>query len=264
MSGEFQQRVQGILIGLAAGDRNGGPIRMAVRLAESLADQRRFDHEDILNRYLAWWQEGAFDTGPISAKVFELVSSGIPHREAVVRVHTACGGFTAGCNPAHRSSPLAMAAFLPDDQLADLASQEAALTHGDPLAGDVAAATVGLCRALVRETNWATALRQAATGRREQTRAALEQNQAAPRDTGGFAPEVLRAAIFFVSAHTNFTDALQAALKFAGPANYCPVLVGAIAGARWGVTDIPAKMLAHCHILQRVQVVGETLASFWE
>jgi ADP-ribosylglycohydrolase len=48
-------RVRGILIGLAAGDRNGGPIRMAVHLAESLAEKGRFDAEDVFGRYLAWW-----------------------------------------------------------------------------------------------------------------------------------------------------------------------------------------------------------------
>lgn len=31
-----KDRCGGVLLGLAAGDRNGGPIQMAVRLAESL------------------------------------------------------------------------------------------------------------------------------------------------------------------------------------------------------------------------------------
>ena len=60
---ETRDRIRGVLLGLAAGDRNGGPIRMAVRLAESLSERRRFDPEDILSRYLAWWRDGAFDTG---------------------------------------------------------------------------------------------------------------------------------------------------------------------------------------------------------
>ena len=30
--GEIRDRVRGVLVGLAAGDRNGAPIRMAVRL----------------------------------------------------------------------------------------------------------------------------------------------------------------------------------------------------------------------------------------
>jgi ADP-ribosylglycohydrolase len=51
-------------------------------------------------------------------------------------------GLAAGCNPAHRTAPLAMATFLDDDVLADCALREAALTHAHPLAGDVAAAAL--------------------------------------------------------------------------------------------------------------------------
>jgi hypothetical protein len=45
---------RGVLVGLAAGDQNGGPIRMAVRLAESLLDCGDFDVAHILERYLRW------------------------------------------------------------------------------------------------------------------------------------------------------------------------------------------------------------------
>ena len=52
MSGtSVQDRCRGVLLGLAAGDRNGGPIRMAVRLAESLLGCGGFDPADILERY---------------------------------------------------------------------------------------------------------------------------------------------------------------------------------------------------------------------
>ena len=113
--GESQDRVRGVLVGLAAGDRNGGPVRMAVRLAESLIERQRFDPEDLLDRYLGWWRAGAFDTGPTTAEVLRLVDAGVPNAVAVVRVHEASGGLTAGCNPAHRCPPLAMASSLPDD-----------------------------------------------------------------------------------------------------------------------------------------------------
>src|SRR5215213_11389455 len=80
-------RVRGVLLGLAAGDLIGGPLRMAVWLAESLVERRRFDPDDILGRYLAWWREGAFDTGPVAAGVFSLVASGVPVGSAAARVH---------------------------------------------------------------------------------------------------------------------------------------------------------------------------------
>ncbi len=89
--GEFRDRIRGVLIGLATGDRNGGPIRMAIRLAESLSDRRRYEPEDILARYRAWWRDGAFDTGPTAATVLGLIEGGMEPAEAVERVHEQAG-----------------------------------------------------------------------------------------------------------------------------------------------------------------------------
>ena len=48
-----QDRVMGVLIGLAAGDRIGGPLRMAIRVAESLSEQGYFDVHDIGKKIVA-------------------------------------------------------------------------------------------------------------------------------------------------------------------------------------------------------------------
>ena len=61
------------------------------------------------------------------------------------------------------------------------------------------------------------------------------------RLTRSFAPDVLTAAYHLVEKANTFASSLEAALMFAGPANYCPVLVGSIGGARWGFECIPAK-----------------------
>ena len=57
--------------------------------------------------------------------------------------------------------------------------------------------------------------------------------------------------------------ALTTSLTFAGPANYCPVLVGSIGGARWGAGGIRAEHLAHCRDLTRVEKAGNVLAPGW-
>jgi ADP-ribosyl-[dinitrogen reductase] hydrolase len=248
-----EDRCRGVLVGLAAGDCIGGPLRMAVRLAESLFDCGNFNPSDILRRYLAWWREGAFDTGPVSDRALELVASGISVQEATAQVHRDAGGMTAGCNPAHRSPPLAMCAAVADDDLAGCVIAEARLTHFDPLAGQVAAAATGLCRALVRGDGWDVALRQASGF------AASD----GPGSNGGFAPDVLRAALHFVGSSARFSEALDRSLVFAGPSNYCPVLVGAVAGARWGASAIPPSALAHVDIFPRVRAAAEALAAGW-
>src|SRR5262249_46499203 len=103
-----EDRCRGVLVGLAAGDRIGGPSRMALRLAESLVETGRFDAADVLGRYLAWWGQGAFDTGPVSARALALVAAGMPVQEATAQAHREFGGLPAGGDPAHRPPPPAM------------------------------------------------------------------------------------------------------------------------------------------------------------
>lgn len=250
---DAQDRCRGVLIGLAAGDLIGGPVRMAVRLAESLSDLDTFDPADVFGRYLGWWREGAFDTGPVADSVLALVAAGVPIRAATERVHRETGGRTAGCNPAHRAAPLAMSAGIADADLAACAMAEAGLTHHDPLAGEVSAAVTTLCRALIRGAEWDRAV-QAAGG----------FGGDIPDDTGGYAPEVYRAAVYFVGTSAGFAEALERSVGFAGASNYCPVLAGAIGGARWGAAAVPLTALAHVGVLlPRVRAVADALAAGW-
>jgi ADP-ribosylglycohydrolase len=84
-----------------------------------------------------------------------------------------------------------------------------------------------------------------------------------PGNNGGFAPDVLWAALHFAGTSACFADALERSLAFAGSANYCPVLVGAIAGARWGASAIPHPALAHVAILPKVEATAKALAAEW-
>jgi ADP-ribosylglycohydrolase len=146
-------RCRRVLLGLAAGDLNGGPTRMALRLADSLLDCGGFDAADISRRYVQWWRVDAVDTGPTSGRVLQRIADGMIPEVAAETVDRDRQGLTAGCNPAHRAPPLAMAGFLPDERLMAFARHEAALTHKHPIAGDVSAAVVVLCRTLPR-TAW--------------------------------------------------------------------------------------------------------------
>ncbi len=259
----ISNRVAGVLLGLAAGDRNGGPLQMALCLAESLIERRGFDRDDIAARYVDWWKHGGFDTGPIAGSVFEAVAHGKGFDEASAQVHESCQGFTAGCNPTHRATPLAMAVSLRDDAICHEAIGEASLTHRHPLAGDVSAAAVAICRALIRGADWSRSLGIASSGRTDVTQAALLAKADDQLRRGGFAPDVLAAAVFFVDSSPDLPSALDGALKFAGPANYCPVLVGSIGGARWGARAVGESLLAHCQSLPRVEAAAEKLASQW-
>ena len=239
---------------------HGGP---SDGIPEYLIDRGTFDVADIRTRYLDWWHNGAFDTGPTAARVFGLVDGGLSFEAAAQQVHAETGGQTAGCNPAHRSTPLAMLPDLDTEKLADYVQAEAVLTHFHPLSADVATAVVLVCHRLVRGASWEDALESGRMGRLPEMKNALEIQPIDPLNRGGFAPDVLAAAIHFVENGKTLDGALDASLQFAGPANYCPVIVGSLGGARWGAPSIAPRHLAHCDILPRVRSAAEKLASRW-
>lgn len=260
----MRHRVTGMLFGLAAGDRNGGPVRMALELAEALVEAGGFDPERVFARYLAWWEAGGFDTGPVAEQVFRLAAEGCPREEAVRRVDSELGGRTAGCNPLHRVAPLAAAAAVPEESLADAARAEAGLTHLHPLAQDGAAAVAVLCRSLALGRPWQEALGDAAASARlPETAAAIGGAAEGPAGAGGYAPEVLQTALHFVGRHRSLEDALASAIGYAGPANYCPVLVGAIGGARWGVDEGLLARFPPTVPVERLERLAGALAAGW-
>jgi ADP-ribosyl-[dinitrogen reductase] hydrolase len=249
------------LLGLVAGDRNGGPQRLALRLAESLVARQRFEPEDVLERYLQWWRAGGFDTGPIAAAVFGLVEQGMRPQQAVRLVDQMTRGRTAGVGAAHRIAPLGALQTVPTPQVLEAARREARLTHAHPLAGWVSAAVALLVRRLVEGADLEAALSAAAA---DLQRAALAEGDgqaecvveilqagaagALPVERarpGGYAPETLAAALGFLTRHQGFEAALGDSIAFAGGANYAPVLVGTLAGARQGAAGIPEHWLAH-------------------
>jgi ADP-ribosyl-[dinitrogen reductase] hydrolase len=261
---EILNRAKGIFFGLAAGDRIGGPLRMALQVAESLIHCNGFIVEDIANRYLEWWRQEGFDTGQTSDMVFQRVSFGQSFNRAARQLHEETNGYTAGCNPAHRAAPLAMYAKLGDSDLANAAIADAGLTHHHPLAGDVSAAVVTLCRVLVRGYSWSKALDIARQNRMPQTRAALTDSPKGMLDAGGFAPDVLAAAVHFVGANSQFSSALREAVNFAGPSNYCPVLAGAIGGARWGASNVANDLIGqNKDLMPRISEIAEIFAAGW-
>lgn len=125
----YQDRVAGLLIGLAAGDENGGPTEMALRLAQSLLSCGRYDPDDVFARYLEWHRQGSYDTGTVACQVFDLAVAGLPAEAAARQVDIGLGGMTAGCNPAHRAGVLAMASWLSADELVEAARREARPTQ---------------------------------------------------------------------------------------------------------------------------------------
>ena len=138
-----------ILEGLTKGDQIGGPTQLAKILCESIKSCKSFDKDDLTKRYLKWWENDAFDTGPTYASVFSKIVMGTDPDEAVRQTHKEFDQNTAGCGPAHRCAPLAGFMNIPSTRLISIARQEALITHQHPDAGNGSALVVMICRLLL-------------------------------------------------------------------------------------------------------------------
>jgi ADP-ribosylglycohydrolase len=258
---DIGDRIRGALLGLAAGDRIGGPTAMAMRLLEGVVARGSCDVDETRGRYLAWHRAEGFDQGPTSARVLDLLAGGCAPALAVARVDAEAGGLTGGCNPMHRAGPLGAAFVVPDAALAEAARADAAITHAHPLAGEAAAAAASLLRLVLRGVAWDDAASRAADGRDHAIALAMGGWREAPRDRGGFAPVVLHAAMHFAGTASGFDAALSAALAFAGPSNYAPVTAGTFAGARFGARAIAAARIAPVHDKAGLERVARALVA---
>ena len=215
---------ENIMAGINRGDGIGGPAAIAGILRQSLSECRCLDVDDLSRRYLGWWQDCAFDAGPTFALVFQRVDAGLCVEEAVKEVDQLLGGQTAGCGPAQRIAPLAACVTIPTTKIAASARAEASITHQHPYAGDAAAVVALLCRHLIEGCSWEEAKRNVSESEPD----AWSAVDKADLSTGGYALDVVRTAIHFLDGD----EPLARALEFSGDQNYCPVVVGAIEGAR--------------------------------
>ena len=76
-----------ILNGINSGDQIGGTIDLASILTDSIKKNNKFNKEDLCKKYLNWWKNGIFDTGPTYASVFTKIENGMKHDEVVLATH---------------------------------------------------------------------------------------------------------------------------------------------------------------------------------
>ena len=215
-----------ILKGYTKGDKNGGPTQLAKILSNSLTKSNGFNKKDLISRYQNWWNTDAFDTGPIFAMVFQRVSEGINIENAVLEVHKELNGETAGCGPVHRIAPLAAFSKMSENSLIDCARQEARITHYHIDAGNCSAIMVLLCRYLLDGFSWEVS--KELVSKNKELKYTWEKVINAKLNKGGYVLDVMHSALYFL----NNDNSLHKSLDFAGPANYCPVIVGVIDNIR--------------------------------
>ena len=268
----------GSLVGLAAGDAlgttleftsrdsyehitdivGGGPFglkagewtddtSMALCLADSLVERRGLDPANLMERFRRWRDEGY---NSVNGRCFDI---GIATGTAIDR-YTATGDPLAGATDANSAGNgcIMRLAPVPIFHAADVAAAEAAAvlqsrtTHGATECLDSCRLMTRILVALLNGQPWQRAIAVdptlfAATRVKVIASGNWKKKERAQIKSSGYVIDTLEAALWAVHTTNDFASALRLAVNLGGDADTVGAVTGQFAGARYGLSGIPAS-----------------------
>lgn len=246
--------------------------QMAVCLAEALRDHDGPRSPEALEQtgrsFLTWFREGASDIGVQTARILEdteraLAEHGGGAAEAMTRRSERmfeAGERCAGNGSLMRTAPLALAHLDDPEGLAESAARYSRLTHGDPLA---AQACVLWCEAVRHAIVHGTydgvrggldLLPPSVRGDWETRLDKAEKEPPSFFAPNGFVVSALQAAWSAIvhnpvdeSSPDRYAVPVMAAVRAGDDTDTVAAIAGALVGARWGRSAIPAPYLEVVH-----------------
>jgi len=288
-----RDRQRGMLLGLAIGDalgaaievelpgsfvpvtgyRGGGPhglepgewtddTSMALALADSIAEVG-WDLNDQAERYLAWWQTGAYS---VNGRVFDV---GITTVAALQRFQQSGNPWMSG-DPSEQASgngsimrlapvPISYARLFPNriGDLVTYAMESSLPTHASPqclsacacLAVALAAVVNGVDRQTVLDPDWPAWQEVEDVHSVHPAVASVIKgsfrHKSPPQIQGsGYVVRSLEAALWAFAKADSFEDAVLRAVNLGDDADTTGAICGQLAGAFWGESGIPSSLLS--------------------
>ena len=237
---------------------------MMLCMAESLADTGGFDPEDVMERYLAWFESGPRDVSLTVRTVLLSFRSGTHWDLASRRAFEILGSPTAGNGSLMRCAPLALLLCGDAEARHTASRRESTLTHFESLAGWACVAFNDLVDAAI-----AGELREelpsiAHTIDEEDKRVSAtlrEALEAEPEEiqSSAFVLDTLRTAVWAVLRTDSYEEAVVLAINLGNDADTVGAVTGALAGAVYGETGIPSRWLDPLLLRHRITTVADRL-----
>lgn len=240
--------------------------QMAIALAESLLEHGRFDAVAVAAKYAQWLSAGPKDVGDIVQSALFQLRGGARPPEAALRVHELFGGRTAGNGALMRCAPLALLYRDDPAALANASMAEARVTHWDEVVGlssiylnlSIAAFLRGLSADDALEA--ADAAVHGRDNRLDECLYMIKHRQSTPLAPSAYVIATLFAAYSAFRSTASFEEALVAVVNLGGDSDTTGAVTGALAGAFYGLREIPPRWLAVLQPRQRLEDLASTLA----
>lgn len=245
--GQLRDIVGGGWLRLAPGEVTDD-TQMATCIAESIVATGTVDGDDIARRFVEWLHSNPKDIGTTTRRALMYLDQGLTWQEAGARTYREAGGQGIGNAGVMRCAPVGLFRYRDLDRLIADTRLSSAITHADPLAQWAAVAVNVAIRELLLNGQQPDFLERIAAVIEE--RAVAQAVRVIPllgadevRATG-YALHTMQAALWSLTHHPTFEEAVVAAVNFGDDADTSGAVTGALAGAREGVGAIPARWLA--------------------
>jgi ADP-ribosyl-[dinitrogen reductase] hydrolase len=269
-----ERRAAGCAVGAAVGDALGMPLEfgprrapghlvndmldgrlpggtftddteMALALADSLVAHHPLDPADLARRFVTWLQAGPDDVGIHTHTVLSRIAAGEPWQEAVNTVQQQRPD-SAGNGSVMRCWPVALAYADDLDQLLAASRLQSRVTHPHPDCEAGSAFVNATLYALLRGSPPAEAVDRAVAvaDMPRALRAVVERAPTRQREeleNSGWVRHTLESAAWGLLTTSTFEDAVVAVVNLGGDADTAGAVVGALAGAAYGLAAIPNR-----------------------
>ncbi len=293
---KLNNRLMGCFMGLVVGDALGGPVEFALRdtfstvtgmsaggkhrltagqwtddtsmaccLADSLIRCQGYDPLDVMQTWQRWWREGYWSSKPRAFGVGQTIFMALARFGKTNDPYAGVDLPNGASNGAlMRLAPLAI--YYHDDAqlMRELMIDSTRLTHGHPevitASGYFAHVISGAIQGKAKEqlltipydSKDSDALKAIAQGAyRHKTRDQIEST--------GYVVHSLEASLWAFEQTTNFKDALLLAVNLGGDADTIAAITGQIAGAYYGLSEIPNEWLSELHDGDALKALCEKL-----
>ncbi len=299
---DLQDRFRATLLGLAVGDALGAPLefmhareiaerfgtvrdmigggwlnvapgevtddtQMMLCLAESLAQRSTFDPDDVVSKFIIWFDTHPKDMGNTTQAVLTLIKNEANWRSAARKAHDLLEGKSAGNGSLMRVAPIGLLFHQNENLLIEASFTSSKLTHWDDLAAESCVAFNLILADLLHGFGPDEAIQNAVDKmlpRNEEVAETLENvrdkdfEELAPT---GFVLDTLEAALWHLLHAETFENALIRAVNMGGDADTIGAVTGALAGAYFGLGAIPARWL---ETLQDREIIEELADRLYE
>ncbi len=291
---------RGVLLGLASGDALGRPVEFdsadaiatkhgrldkmighgtwnqpagtitddteqALCIARSLVETGTFDPANIASRFVAWYDSNPFDIGRMTIQSMSRLKHGEEWDEAGQHVwENSREGQNAGNGSVMRCPPLAIPYATDRDRLTEVSRQSSRITHADPRCTEGCAILNLTIAGLLAnsETPLQDALDEVDNAPEELTTALepIARGESPNLQTSGYVVHSLQTALHDGLRADTATEAIVTAVNRGGDTDTIGAIAGAVAGARFGASELPDRWLSTIDKTEELKTLAEQLA----